>query len=118
MLERVPPVKRSECKIRYKDLRYHVYLYVDIQLSLRYSQSTHYSPGRTHVRHRVRTPFDSCIPLSTQAEAESMRAEAATAQSELRKAATYATSLVAARADADEKARKLREVADRLAPPK
>ena len=53
-----------------------------------------------------------------EAEAESIGAEAATAQSELRKAATYATSLVAARADADEKARKLREVADRLAPPK
>ena len=51
-------------------------------------------------------------------EAASVRAEAAAAQSQLRKATAYATSLIAARAVADEKARKLREAADRLAPPK
>ena len=51
-------------------------------------------------------------------EAESVRAEAAAAQSQLRKATAYATSLSAARAVADEKARKLREAADRLAAPK
>ena len=51
-------------------------------------------------------------------EAASVRAEAAAAQSQLRKATAYASSLTAARAVADEKARKLREVADRLAPPK
>jgi hypothetical protein len=51
-------------------------------------------------------------------EAASVRAEAAAAQSQLRKATAYATSLAAARAVADEKARKLREAADRLAPPK
>ena len=51
-------------------------------------------------------------------EAASVRAEAAAAQSQLRKATAYATSLSAARAVADEKARKLREAADRLAPPK
>jgi hypothetical protein len=53
-------------------------------------------------------------------EAASVRAEAAAAQSQLRKATAYATSLTAARAVADEKARnrKLREAADRLAPPK
>ena len=50
-------------------------------------------------------------------EAKSVRAEAAAAQSELRKATANATSLAAARTAADEKARKLREVADRLAPP-
>ena len=48
---------------------------------------------------------------------KSVRAEAAAAQSELRKATANATSLAAARTAADEKARKLREVADRLAPP-
>ena len=55
-------------------------------------------------------------------EAASVRAEAAAAQSQLRKATAYASSLTysltAARAVADEKARKLREAADRLAPPK
>ena len=45
-------------------------------------------------------------------------AEAAAAQSQLRKATAYASSLTAARAVADEKARKLREAADHLAPPK
>jgi len=51
-------------------------------------------------------------------EAASVRAEAAAAQSQLRKVTAYARSLTAARAVADEKARKLREAADRLAPPK
>ena len=54
-------------------------------------------------------------------EAASVRAEAAAAQSQLRKATAYASSLTTgARAVgvADEKARKLREAADRLAPPK
>ena len=51
-------------------------------------------------------------------DAASVRAEAAAAQSQLRKVTAYASSLTAARAVADEKARKLREVADRLAPPK
>ena len=44
--------------------------------------------------------------------------QAAAAQSQLRKATAYATSLAAAGAVADEKARKLREAADRLAGPK
>ena len=56
--------------------------------------------------------------LVLQEEAASVRAEAAAAQSQLRKATAYASSLTAARAVADEKARKLREAADRLAPPK
>ena len=59
------------------------------------------------VSRPVCTPLDSCTPLSTHA------------QSELRRATANATSLAAARAVADEKARKLvREAADRLAPPK
>ena len=51
-------------------------------------------------------------------DAASVRAEAAAAQSQFRKVTAYASSLTAARAVADEKARKLREVADRLAAPK
>ena len=63
--------------------------------------------GTYRVSRPVCTPLDSCTPLSTHA------------QSELRRATANATSLAAARAVADEKARKLvREAADRLAPPK
>ena len=61
--------------------------------------------------------WDAFLAASVRSPA-SVRAEAAAAQSQLRKATAYATSLSAARAVADEKARKLREAADRLAPPK
>ena len=50
-------------------------------------------------------------------EAEEVRAEARAAHQALNKASQYLTSVTAARAVADEKARKLREAADRLAGP-
>ena len=69
--------------------------------------STRYKSTRTvHTRHTER--------IST----ESVRAESAAAQSELRKATARAASLATARIAADEKARQLREAADRLAAPK
>ena len=81
---------------------------------------------RTRTDYRTRpcvssvpqSALDSCTPREAEEEAASVRAEAAAAQSQLRKATAYATSLAAAGAVADEKARKLREAADRLAPPK
>ena len=74
----------------------------------------------THVRTLTHTLHARPKNAAREAEEEaaSVRAEAAAAQSQLRKATAYATSLAAARAVADEKARKLREAADRLAPPK
>ena len=64
------------------------------------------STRTVHTRHTER--------IST----ESVRAESAAAQSELRKATARAASLATARIAADEKARQLREAADRLAAPK
>ena len=61
---------------------------------------------------------DPEMKAMAEEEAESVRAESAAAQSELRKATARATSLAEARIAADEKARKLREAADRLAAPK
>ena len=73
-------MRRYECKIRYQD--------------------TYQLPCVSSV---PQSALDSCTPREAEEEAASVRAEAAAAQSQLRKATAYASSLTAARAVADEK---------------
>ena len=72
----------------------------------------------TLVVGQKRQRYAETAARQAEEEAESVRAESAAAQSELRKATARAASLATARIAADEKARKLREAADRLAAPK
>ena len=78
------------------------------------------SDGETLVvgQNQKRQRYAETAARQAEEEAESVRAESAAAQSELRKATARAASLATARIAADEKARKLREAADRLAAPK
>ena len=78
----------------------------------RYSEDIAAVAGQKRQRHAENAAREA------EEEAASVRAEAAAAQSQLRKATAYASELSAARAVADEKAHKLRQAADRLAPPK
>ena len=88
-----------------------------------YTQSTRQDTFRVSVPHSTAVLHSQLTYASVIQYCKSVRAEAAAAQSELRKATANATSLAAARAVADEKARKQARArggrcADRLAPPK